>query len=93
MMLMTTSDAVISETFFLRGLIDVGALLADHDAGTRRVNRHAALLVRALDHDACATAACFSSFMQHFANFDNVLMEELCRIRSCRRTNGNPRSG
>ena len=33
-------------------LLDVGALLADHDAGTGRVDRHAALLVRALDHDA-----------------------------------------
>src|SRR6185437_14404723 len=36
----------------LAQLVDVGALLADHDAGTRRVNRHAALLVRTLDHDA-----------------------------------------
>jgi hypothetical protein len=32
-------------------LLDVGALLADHHAGTRRVDGHAALLVRALDHD------------------------------------------
>src|SRR6266700_2396578 len=36
----------------LAQLVDVGALLADHDAGTRRVNRHPALLVRTLDHDA-----------------------------------------
>src|SRR5713101_6735737 len=35
----------------LAQLVDVGALLADHDAGTRRVDRHAALLVRTLDHD------------------------------------------
>ena len=33
-------------------LVDVGALLADHHAGTGRMNGHAALLVRALDHDA-----------------------------------------
>jgi len=32
-------------------LFDVGALLADDDARTRRVDRHAALFVRALDHD------------------------------------------
>src|SRR5579864_4075480 len=35
----------------LAQLVDVGALLADHDARTRRVDRHAALLVRPLDHD------------------------------------------
>src|SRR5262249_61208837 len=29
----------------------VGALLADHDAGTRRLDRDAALPVRTLDHD------------------------------------------
>src|SRR6185503_5150714 len=36
----------------LAQLVDVGALLADHDARTRRMDRHAALLVRTLDHDA-----------------------------------------
>src|SRR5713101_4373332 len=35
----------------LAQLVDIGALLADHDAGTRRVDRHAALLVRTLDHN------------------------------------------
>src|SRR5262249_32205767 len=35
----------------LAQLVDVGALLADHDTGTRRVDRHAALLVRTLDHN------------------------------------------
>src|SRR6201989_749648 len=35
----------------LAQLVDVGALLADHDTRTRRVDRHAALLVRTLDHD------------------------------------------
>src|SRR5262249_1412474 len=32
-------------------LLDVSALLADHDARACRVDRHAALLVRTLDHD------------------------------------------
>src|ERR1043166_8375942 len=32
-------------------LLDIGALLADHHARTRRLDRHAALLVRTLDHD------------------------------------------
>src|SRR3954463_4615013 len=36
----------------LAQLVDVGALLADHDAGTRRMDRDAALLVRTLDHDS-----------------------------------------
>src|SRR5207253_4566294 len=31
--------------------LDVGALLADHHARARGMNRHAALLVRALDYD------------------------------------------
>ena len=49
-MLMTTSELgqlgdVLAE------LVDVGALLADDDAGARRMDRHAALLVRTLDDD------------------------------------------
>src|ERR1700688_1375048 len=36
----------------LAQLVDVGALLADHDAGTRGMDRHPALLVRTLDHDS-----------------------------------------
>src|SRR5215470_13004777 len=35
----------------LAKLLDVGALLADHHARTRRVDRHTALLVRPLYHD------------------------------------------
>src|SRR5436305_884277 len=35
----------------LAQLLDVGALLADHDTRPRRMDRHAALLVRALDYD------------------------------------------
>src|SRR5664279_3642714 len=36
----------------LAQLVDVGALLADHDAGARGMDRHPALLVRTLDHDS-----------------------------------------
>src|SRR6201996_5782525 len=36
----------------LAQLVDVGALLADHDTRTGRVDGDAALLVRTLDHDA-----------------------------------------
>src|SRR6202790_5014847 len=36
----------------LAQLVDVGALFADHDTGTRRMDRHAALLVWTLDHDS-----------------------------------------
>src|SRR5262245_38508751 len=36
---------------FLAQLLDVGALLADHNARPRGVDRHPALLVRTLDHD------------------------------------------
>src|SRR5580704_3033348 len=36
---------------FLPQLLDIGALLADDDAGARRVDRHPALLVWPLDHD------------------------------------------
>src|SRR5262249_14341476 len=35
----------------LAQLLDVGALLADHHARPRRLDRHPALLVRTLDHD------------------------------------------
>src|SRR6185295_9763756 len=36
----------------LAELLDVGALLADDDAGPRRMDGHPALLVRTLHHDA-----------------------------------------
>src|SRR5436305_8880657 len=35
----------------LAQLVNIGALLADHDARPRRMDGHAALLVRTLDHD------------------------------------------
>src|SRR6478735_9888495 len=59
----------------LAQLVDVGALLADHDAGTRRMDRHAALLVRTLDHDA-GDGCLLEFFVQDLADPD-VLMQQL----------------
>src|SRR3984893_10005342 len=45
-------DVAVGETgHLLAQLLDVGTLLADHDARPRRVDRHPAFLVRPLDHD------------------------------------------
>src|SRR3954451_1265399 len=59
----------------LAQLVDVGALLADHDAGTRRMDRHAALLVRALDHDA-GDSRLLELLVQDLADL-NVLVQQL----------------
>src|SRR6266403_1678109 len=59
----------------LAQLVDVGALLADHDAGTRRVDRHAALLVRTLDHDS-RDRRLLQFLVQHFADLD-ILVQQL----------------
>src|SRR6185295_11750609 len=59
----------------LAQLVDVGALLADHDAGTRRMDRHAALLVRTLDHDA-GNRRLLELLVQDLADLD-VLMQQL----------------
>src|SRR6185503_7877549 len=59
----------------LAQLVDIGALLADHDAGTRRVDRHPALLVRTLDHDP-GHCGLFEFLVQDFADLD-VLMQKL----------------
>src|SRR6202521_3682272 len=59
----------------LAQLVDVGALLADHDAGTRRMDRHAALLVRTLDHDS--RDRCLLQFLvQDLADLD-ILVQQL----------------
>src|SRR5260221_8376489 len=59
----------------LAQLVDVGALLADHDAGTRGVDRHPALLVRTLDHDP--GDGCLLQFLvQDLADFD-ILVQQL----------------
>src|SRR5712675_2520350 len=59
----------------LAQLVDVGALLADHDAGTRRVDRHAALLVRTLDHDP-GHRRLLQFLVQDLADFD-ILVQQL----------------
>src|SRR6266436_3628613 len=59
----------------LAQLVDVGALLADHDAGTRRVDRHAALLVRTLDHYP-GDGRLLQFLVQHLADFD-ILVQQL----------------
>jgi hypothetical protein len=59
----------------LAQLVDVGALLADHDARTGRMDRHAALLVRTLDHDA-GDGRLLELLVQDLADLD-VLVQEL----------------
>src|SRR5580704_14526430 len=59
----------------LAQLVDVGALLADHDAGTRGVDRHPALLVRALDHDS-RHCRLLELLVQDLADFD-ILVQQL----------------
>src|SRR6266436_4334840 len=59
----------------LAQLVDVGALLADHDAGTRRMDRHPALLVRTLDHDA-RDRRLLQFLVQDLADLD-VLVQQL----------------
>src|ERR1700722_12794862 len=63
----------IGDTF--AQLVDVGALLADHDARTRRVDRHAALLVRPFDHDL-GDRRLLEFLVQDLADLD-VLVQEL----------------
>src|SRR5712672_1612632 len=58
----------------LAQLVDVGALLADHDAGTRRMDRHAALLVRTLDHDP-GDRRLLQFLVQHLADFDILVQQ------------------
>src|SRR6185437_13645537 len=59
----------------LAQLVDVGALLADHDARTRRVDRDAALLVRTFDHDA-RHRGLLQFLVQDLADLD-VLVQQL----------------
>src|SRR6202011_5011046 len=59
----------------LAQLVDVRALLADHDTGTRRVDRHAALLVRTLDHDP-SDGRLLELLVQDLADFD-ILVQQL----------------
>src|SRR5216684_5913827 len=59
----------------LAQLVDVGALLADHDARTRGVDRHPALLVRTLDHDP-GDGRLLQLLVQDLADFD-ILVQQL----------------
>src|SRR5882757_947779 len=59
----------------LAQLVDVGALLADHDARTRRMDRHAALLVRPLDHDP-GDRRLLQFLVQDLTDFD-ILVQQL----------------
>src|SRR3984957_19639977 len=59
----------------LAQLVDVGALLADHDAGTRGMDRHPALLVRTLDHDP-GDSRLLQLLVQDLADFD-ILVQQL----------------
>src|SRR5580704_7296365 len=59
----------------LAQLVDIGALLADHDTGTRRVDRHTALLVRTLDHNP-GDRRLLQFLVQDLADFD-ILVQQL----------------
>src|SRR6185437_13530067 len=62
--------------------LDVGALLADHHPRTRRMNGHAALLVRALDDDL-RHCRLLKLLHQHFADF-HILVQERAVARLAR---------
>src|SRR5882724_8850528 len=74
----------------LAQLVDVGALLADHDAGTRRMDRHAALLVRTLDHDA-GDGRLLELLVQDLADL-HVLMQQLAVLVLAGEPTGIPRT-
>src|SRR5205807_5743196 len=74
----------------LAQLVDVGALLADHDAGTRRMDRHAALLVRTLDHDA-GDGRLLEFLVQDLADLD-VFMQQLAVLVLAGEPTGIPRA-
>src|SRR6202167_676040 len=73
----------------LAQLVDVGALLADHDAGARRVDRHAALLVRTLDHDP-GDGGLLELLVQDLADL-NVLVQQLAVLVLAGEPTGIPR--
>src|SRR5690606_24760224 len=55
-------------------LLDVGALLADQDAGSRGMHGDAAFTVRTLDHDA--RDACLALLRQDVPTDGHILVEE-----------------
>src|SRR5690606_3919017 len=65
----------VSELLHLgANLVDVGALLADHDARTSSVDRHAALAVRTLDDDLGDRGG-LQIFHQHGADLQVFLQQ------------------
>src|SRR6266702_1593402 len=74
----------------LAQLVDVGALLADYHARTCRVDRHAALLVRTLDHDA-GDGRLLEFLVQDLADLD-VLMQQLAVLVLAGEPTGIPRT-
>src|SRR5580692_5936076 len=73
----------------LAQLVDVGALLADHDAGARGVDRHAALLVRTLDHDP-GDSRLLQLLVKDLADFDILVQQLAVFVLACEPT-GIPR--
>ncbi len=89
-MLIATSLSVNLATD-LAQLLDVGALLADHHARTRRVNGNAALLVRTLDDDL---GHCRLLQLLHERGADrHVFMQQLAVFVLAREPTRDPRSG
>src|SRR5256885_436625 len=74
----------------LAQLVDVGALLADHDARTRRMDRDAAFLVRTLDHDA-GNRGLLEFLVQDLADL-HVLMQQLAVLVLAGEPTGIPRA-
>src|ERR1700754_4122958 len=66
----------------LAQLVDVGALLADHDTRARRMDRHAALLVRTLDHDP-GDGRLLQLLVQHLADFDILVQQLAVFVLAC----------
>jgi len=60
----------------LAQLVDVGALLADHDAGARRMDRHPALSCADASITILATAACLSSLCR-ISRILTILVQQL----------------
>src|SRR6202048_2011329 len=73
----------------LAKLVDIGALLADHDAGARGMDRHAALLVRTLDHDP-GDRRLLQFLVQDLADFD-ILVQQLAVLVLAGEPTGIPR--
>ena len=72
--------------------LDIRALLADDDTRTRRVDRHAALLVRTFDDDLRHTRLLGIVLVNELTHLD-VFKQQVAVFLACRRTSGCPRCG